>query len=143
MQKQYEINEFVNPKGFGYFFYFSHQCKYILLFNRLDKNKYIFEFDKSKNLKNKSINYQLVRDSICKVIENFIEDVPERVLFIIYENENNLDIARFRLFNNWFEMYNKSKKFMKIDFATSKNEIVTTIFTSNNIHFLNEIGLKD
>ena len=39
MQKQYEINEFVNPKGFGYFFYFSHQCKYILLFNRLDKNK--------------------------------------------------------------------------------------------------------
>ena len=48
-----------------------------------------------------------------------------------------------RLNMNWFEMYNKSKKFMKIDFATSKNEIVTTIFTSNNIHFLNEIGLKD
>lgn len=143
MKNIYEISEFYNPKGFGYCFNATDKCKYTLLFNRLGENKYIFEFDKSKKLAKKLINFQLVRDSICKVIQNFIEDVPERVLFIIYENENNLDISRFRLFNNWFEKYNKSKKFMKIDFATSKNEIVTTIFASNNIQFINEIGLKD
>ena len=143
MESIYKVIEFDNSKGFGYYFIITNKCKYTLMFNFLDSNKYIFEFNKTENSDNKSINFKLVRDTICNVIYNFIKKSPERIIFMVYDDEDDLDKARFRLFNNWFKYYNESKEFKKMNISTSKNEIVSIIFMSNNINFIKEIGLKD
>ncbi len=144
MEGMYKIIEFDNSEGFGYYFNIDCKCRYTLMFDCLDDNKYIFEFDKTESPDNKSINYKLVRDSICKVIYNFLRENPKRVIFTVYDDDDNdLDKVRFRLFNSWFKYYNESKEFKKINFSTSKNEIVSIIFMSNNIEFIKELGLGD
>jgi len=143
MKNIYEISEFYNSKGFGYCFNATDKCKYTLLFNNLGGDKFIFEFDKTESLDKNSINNKLISDSICKVIYNFITANPERVIFIVYDNADYLDKVRYRLFNIWFKHYNKSNYFKKMNILTSKQEIVSIIFMSNNVKFIKEIRYKD
>jgi len=65
----------------------------------------------------------------------------ERVVFIVYDNEDNLAKAWIRLLEIWFKYYNKREEFKKINVLTSTNEIISMIFNVNNIKFIEEIGL--
>jgi len=141
MEDIYKIIEFYNPKGFGYCFNINNERKYVFMFNRLENNKYIFEINRIQNTNIRLIDHKSMRNFICKTVYNFIMVDVERVVFIVYDNEDNLAKARIRLFEIWFKCYNKRKEFKKINIQTSTNEIISMIFNINNIKFIEEIGL--
>ena len=150
MKKLFDPQPFENPKGFGFTFLANETVSYYLLFNRMENiyaeqklspvitssQCYLMEFSHTEG--HVSPASTMAGHTICMILQQFLVERPNAVIFGVYDDTKVSDRARHRLLDIWFKRYNTESMYRKMDIITSrpdKQEVVSILFKADNTAF--------